>query len=340
MLSTIFAEINMRIHRYLFAALLLTCAATAQQLSQATVDAISKAKESNAQRRFSDTVKTLQSLPKDELKKCFQCNIELALAENNLGQTKIALETSSRSVALANTPLQKSMAHRVKGSKLLSGASEDSKLLTSAEDEFRQSIAADPQATMSRFLLGLTLLKEKRDDEGKQTLGEFMKLEPQNSDLAKYAQKLIAQPRRARERFAPEFEVTTAQGEHFTSAELAGRVVVLDFWATWCPPCRESVPELKDLSRKYANKKFTIISISNDDDQQKWHDYIAKNKMTWPQFYDDGKKVSTLFNVHAFPTYMIIDGDGAIVKELTGLDPTKSVAARLKDTLHQMKELE
>jgi peroxiredoxin len=320
--------------------LMLTSATVAQQPSPRASEAVAKAQESTMRGKFQDAVKILRGLPKDELKNCYQCEIELSVAEGNLGNSKAAVEAANQAIALATTAKQKETAHRVRGSALLGAAASDSKFLAAAETEFRQALESDPESQTAKFLLGTTLLKEKRDAEGITVLKTYLESHPDDFKMAAYAQRLIEQPRRARERFAPDFEVTTAQGQHFTSKELAGKVVVLDFWATWCPPCRESVPELRDLSQKYADKKFVIISISNDDDQKQWSDFIAKKQMTWPQYFDDGKRVSSLFNVHSFPTYMVIDGEGAIVTELVGLDERQRVAARLKETLRQMKELE
>jgi peroxiredoxin/HPt (histidine-containing phosphotransfer) domain-containing protein len=329
----------MRRYLHFFVALLLTSAGNAQQPSSHASEILAKAQESTTQGHFQDSVKLLRSLPKDELKTCFRCEIELAVAEGKLANSKASLEAANQALALASTAQQKETAHRVKGSALL-GAASDSKSLAAAESEFRQALESDPDSQVAKFMLGNTLLREKRDPEGIAVLKAYLESHPDDFKLAAFAERLIEQPRRARERFAPEFEVTTAQGQHFTSKDLAGKVVVLDFWATWCPPCRESVPELRDLSHKYAEKKFVIISISNDDDQKQWSDFIAKKQMTWPQYFDDGKRVSSLFNVHSFPTYMVIDGEGAIVSELVGLDERQRVAARLKDTLKQMKELE
>jgi peroxiredoxin len=330
-------------HQYLrsfVVTLLLTSAGIAQQPSSRSNEILVKAQESTTRGHYQDSVKLLRSLPKDELKNCFPCEIELAVAEGNLGNSKASIEAASQALALASTAQQKETAHRVKGSALLGLAASDSKSLAAAESEFRQALESDPDSQIAKFMLGNTLLKEKRDSEGTAVLKTYLESHPDDFKMADFAQRLIEQPRRARERFAPEFEVTTAQGQHFTSKDLAGKVVVLDFWATWCPPCRESVPELRDLSHKYADKKFVIISISNDDDQKQWSDFIAKKQMTWPQYFDEDKRVSSLFNVHSFPTYMVIDGEGAIVTELVGLDERQRVAARLKDTLRQMKELE
>jgi thiol-disulfide isomerase/thioredoxin len=319
---------------------MLIAVVAAQEPSPAVRDAVAKAQKNNHEKHYQDAIKVLRGLPKDEMKNCYDCAIEMAFAQSLLGDVKDAIESSNRAIVLATTTQQKAEAHRIKGSALTNGAAQNPKFLPAAEAEFRQALEIDPKSDLAELMLGTALLKESRDPEGIAELKRCLEIAPANSPLRPIAQSMIDQPRRARFRFAPEFEVTTAQGEHLSLKQLAGHVVVLDFWATWCAPCRASVPEIKELSRKYSDKKLVIISISNDQNKEQWQDFIAKKQMTWPQFYDQDRKVSKLFNVNAFPTYMIIDGDGAIVKELIDFDPQHSLVARLRDTLHEMKELE
>jgi thiol-disulfide isomerase/thioredoxin len=121
---------------------------------------------------------------------------------------------------------------------------------------------------------------------------------------------------------------------------MAGKIVVLDFWATWCPSCRESVGELKELTRKYRSDKVVVISISANEDEAAWRDFIAKKKMEWAQYRDADSKVRKSFGIHAFPTYLVIDGDGIIKQRIVGMDPRESVVYRLKSTLAAMPQLE
>ena len=130
------------------------------------------------------------------------------------------------------------------------------------------------------------------------------------------------------------------QGQQLSLQQLAGRVLVMDFWATWCPPCRESVPELKELTRKYPTEKLVLISVSADKDENAWRDFVAKKKMDWAQYRDSDHKILEAFGIHGFPTYLVIDGDGVIKERITGLNPQETVVHRLKATLGQMPQLE
>ncbi len=334
--------------RRLFALLAISlCFASTSFTQQATTaadpavtGAVTRAREANLQNRPQDAIKILRSLPKEQLNQCFDCNVALAVALSNTNKQVEAADAATHAISLAGDPTQRSLSLRLRGSIYAATQPLTPQVLSNAETDFRSSLELNPKDDTARYLLGYTLLRENRDADGKQVLTEFLNTSPADSQLHKAAELLVAQPRRARERFAPNFDVTTAQGEHLSLAALKGKVVVLDFWATWCPPCRESVPELKELSHKYSRDKLVLLSISADDDHDQWQKFVARKQMDWPQYFDEGHQVAKLFDVHAFPTYMIIDGDGAIVKELSGLDPRQTVAARIKDQLKTMKELE
>ncbi len=153
-----------------------------------------------------------------------------------------------------------------------------------------------------------------------------------SADLAQRAQQMLADPRRGREEFAPDFQAVTLQGQPVALKQFAGKILVLDFWATWCPPCRASVPELKELVRKYPDR-VALLSVSGDKDDAAWQDFVAKKQMTWLQVRDADHHMGKLFQVNAFPTYLVIDGDGILQKRIVGLNPQESVVHKLKALL-------
>lgn len=215
----------------------------------------------------------------------------------------------------------------------------DSKKLTEAETEFRTAVQEDANVPVYHLNLGIALLKESRDDEGLREVKAYLALAPQGS-YSDFARKLIANPDRARKDYAPDFRLTTLQGQVLSLDQLAGRVVVLDFWATWCHPCVESVPDLKDLSKKYAGQGLVLISVSADEKEEAWREFIEKKKMDWPQYWDSQGQVARMFGVHAFPTYIVIDDKGIIQQRLVGENPQQSVASRLRDALAVLPQLQ
>lgn len=99
--------------------------------------------------------------------------------------------------------------------------------------------------------------------------------------------------------------------------DLQGKVVLLDFWPTWCEPCREALRHIREVAKKFQGQPLVILTVSLDSDEQKWKDFIAKNEMTWPQYRNGGFKgsVAKLLAVTAIPHTFMIDTDGVLQKE-------------------------
>jgi len=107
--------------------------------------------------------------------------------------------------------------------------------------------------------------------------------------------------------------------------------VLLDFWGTWCPPCVASVPDLRNLYKRYANEpSFVFISISSDGDEGVWQQFTEKNKMVWPQYRDQDRRILRAFGVRAFPSYILIDHEGIVRRMLTGWQPPTSLDEMVK----------
>jgi len=312
---------------------------SAQQYGQQTEEALDRARKASAAGKYGDAVKEYKQASKLEHGSCFTCYLGLASAYAQVGDVSHADDNAVKAVGLAKTAKEKSLAHATKGSVLMRFGSEDAKRFAAAETEFRQALSTENTNAEVRFELGVCLLKQKKDEEGVRELKAVVSTSP-NPTFVRQAELLITNPRRAREWFAPEFTASTLQGQKLSLHELSGKIVVLDFWATWCPPCRESLPEIKDLLKKYSREKLAVISISGDDDEAAWKDFVAKKNMDWPQVLGkQNRQIEEAFGVHAFPTYIVIDAEGVVRQRIVGLNPTQSVAYRLKDTLKGMKEL-
>jgi thiol-disulfide isomerase/thioredoxin len=133
------------------------------------------------------------------------------------------------------------------------------------------------------------------------------------------ARRFIASPIRAREPFAPDFNLRTHESETITNASLRGKVVLLDFWGTWCGPCRASVPMMIDIKKRFAGKNVKIIGISSDDDEDVWNAFIESKRMDWSEYIDLSGRVLQAFKVESFPTYMVLDKDGVVRYRQSGL---------------------
>ncbi|MGH9143570.1 MAG: TlpA family protein disulfide reductase [Vicinamibacterales bacterium] len=120
----------------------------------------------------------------------------------------------------------------------------------------------------------------------------------------------MANPRRARENYAPDFDVQIADGRQVTLESLHGRVALLDFWGTWCPPCVRAVPSLRKLAKAHAADAFVILSVSSDKDPKAWSAFTDKNGMVWPQYWDSNGRMQRTFGVKVFPTSVLLDREG------------------------------
>ncbi len=138
---------------------------------------------------------------------------------------------------------------------------------------------------------------------------------------------------------APDFEVIGLNGEKLSLEKYRGQVVLLDFWATWCAPCIAEMPHVKKTYQKYKDQDFEIISISLDQAVQPLEEYIKKEGLAWPQFLDDGRKISKLYNVSAIPSTFLINGDGVVRKtNLRGSALETAVAELVKENLAKQVE--
>jgi peroxiredoxin len=270
---------------------------------------------------------------------CVECYLGLAVAYTHLGDLGNALDSCDRAGAAASDNSNKATAHVLKGKALLTIGKPDAKGLSQAEQEFRTAIELEGENPALHLDLAIALLRQSKDDQAREELQRCIALNP-GPAIAQRAQTLLADPRRGREEFAPAFQVTTLQGEELALNQMTGKIVVLDFWATWCPPCRESVGELKELSRKYSSDKVVLMSISADENDAAWREFVAKKKMEWPQYRDADGNLRRSFGIHSFPTYMVIDGDGIIKQRIVGMNPRETVVHRLKATLAAMPQLE
>jgi peroxiredoxin len=297
--------------------------------------------------KYKEAIEALKKANKLQGDACAECYLLLGVAYYRTGELAQCEENCDKAMAMAGDDVGRAAAHNLKGNAVFSVAGTDSNKMKGSEAEFRSAVQLDPKNAVYRLSLAKALLrqskdskdKEDKEDEAKQELQACLGLDP-DEQIAHQARLILADPRRGREEFAPEFEVNTLQGQQISLKQLAGRVVVMDFWATWCEPCRASVSELKELTKKYPAEKLVLISVSADKDDGAWREFVAKKKMDWAQYRDADRKIMNAFGVRSFPTYLVIDGDGLIKERFTGFNPQESVVHRLKASLGQMPQLE
>jgi peroxiredoxin len=117
-----------------------------------------------------------------------------------------------------------------------------------------------------------------------------------------------------RKREHPDFTLTDIFGKTWTFSELRGKVVLVNFWATWCPPCRKEMPDLEALYKRFSAKGFVVLGIS-DEEATKVAPFIRERKVSFPVLLDPGRKVNAMFVVEGIPKSFVYDREGKLVAQ-------------------------
>jgi thiol-disulfide isomerase/thioredoxin len=123
---------------------------------------------------------------------------------------------------------------------------------------------------------------------------------------------------------APDFEIKNEQGKSTSLNALKGQVVYLDFWASWCGPCRQSFPWMNNLQSKYASKGFQVIAVNVDAKQEDAKKFLAQVQGNFKIVYDSNGLTPKLYGVKGMPTSYLIDKNGRVVFEHQGFNQSKT----------------
>ncbi len=308
----------------LFLALFASLTLAAQESSDPVAQALSQGDLYSSKRKYELALDAYHKADKLSHHSSAPCYLKIASAERKLGDFSSALDDAKKAVKVAGEDKSVAVrAHLLRASLLsqMAGKSTDKKL-KEAEDEIHQALAQDSGNAVAHYNLGFVLLRQERDPEGIAEMNAFLAMPGADSETVAEARRIVANPLRARAPFAPDFSFTTRQNQDLSNAALRGKVVLMDFWGTWCPPCRESIPILRNLNKKYAGKPFQLVSVSSDDDEDVWKTYIQAEHMDWAQYIDLPGDVLQAFKVESFPTFIVLDKDGVVRFRQSGEGPT------------------
>ena len=111
---------------------------------------------------------------------------------------------------------------------------------------------------------------------------------------------------------APDFALKSSTGENLRLSEYRGDVVMVNFWATWCGPCRQEMPLLDELYNRYQRVGFNLLGVNIDDDSRRAMQMVEELGVNFPVLFDARKEVSKLYDVDAMPVTVIIDRQGTV----------------------------
>lgn len=118
---------------------------------------------------------------------------------------------------------------------------------------------------------------------------------------------------------APEFALKNIRGSYVSITALRGKVIVLNFWASWCPPCRNEMPELETLYIRYRGRGLEVLAVSTDTSESSLREYLSEHPLSFRVLYDKDSSVSKeLYGVFSIPTSFLIDRDGMVVRKFYG----------------------
>ena len=129
----------------------------------------------------------------------------------------------------------------------------------------------------------------------------------------------------------PDFDEKDLEGKALSIGKYKGKVVLVDFWATWCVPCVMDLPEVSKVYDKFHDKGFEIVGISLDEDKAKLEQFVKQRKMPWPQFFDGKRwenKLATKYGVQSTPSGYLIDRHGKIIMALSHADGLEAAVAK------------
>ncbi len=117
---------------------------------------------------------------------------------------------------------------------------------------------------------------------------------------------------------APNFMLRSDTGQVVALGDYRGRVVVLNFWATWCPPCIEEMPSLNRLQERYADQGLQVLAVSVDEDAESYEKFLSQNKITFLTLRDPGRRVSLDYGTIKLPETYIVGRDGRLLNKIIG----------------------
>jgi peroxiredoxin len=334
----------------LFSACLLTPPALAPALAQEKIGgpASEKAQKSYKeaeqylyQRDYPSALDSFKKADKQDAGRCRECQKQMIKYGTELGDWKTAELAAEEETAEAQGDKETAIAHYQFALVLMNEGQQKHKdeIYSRAHEEITKALAAVANFPEAIFLDGRILAQLKQDDAAKARFEQYAKMRPADDPNRQRALRYVANPELARARMAPAFAVVTLDGQHVSMDDLRGKVVLMDFWATWCGPCREALPRIREMAKKFQGQPLVILSVSLDSDEQKWKEFVATNGMTWPQYRDGGftSPIAKMFGVNAIPHTFTIDADGVLQEEHIG---DASIEGKIKKLLAHAREMQ
>lgn len=200
------------------------------------------------------------------------------------------------------------------------------------EKIFKKQFIEENQTSYYSLSLLYDMIRHSFDEE-EYVNSMVIELSPELKSTHLY-QKIQDKLRFKKGRKLPDYKLFNPQDEKHTLYPFQGKIILVDFWASWCGPCRKLNPHLREMYDLYHSKGFEIISVSLDTDKQRWIKAIEQDNMTWKNLSDlkgmDG--IGKEFAITGIPLSFLVDSNGTILLKVSGLDET-TLSTKLKELL-------
>ena len=206
-------------------------------------------------------------------------------------------------------------------------------------DSIRRSYVADfvkahSRSVMSAYIISRTLLIQPKAEVVEPVYNSLDSSVKQTKLGKVIAEVIEAAKKTAVGQIAPDFMMNDRDGKPVALSSFRGKVIFLDFWSSWCGPCRKENPNIVAAYAKFHSPKFDILGVSLDKNKDKWEEAIAKDKLTWNHVSDLkgwGNAAGKLYGIRAIPANLLLDKNGKILaRNLYGSDLDKKLAEVLK----------
>lgn len=287
-------------------------------------------------------IDTYRKANKEDGGHCFDCLRSAYTLAMGIGDFRTARAAVEEGMAGAQNDAERAMTHFWLGMAWQREGVQGKKDKDFVEscNEFKATLALDPLFTAAHFSYGVSLANLHQDDDARSQFNAFLKQDKELLTLHPRALRFAEHVDLARGRIAPAFSITTLDGQQISLDSLAGKIVLIDFWATWCGPCVEALPHLLKIVQQFQGQPFVALSVSVDENEETWKKFVAAHNMTWLQYHDgsSGISLAALFGVHQVPATFSIDADGIL--ENQNLVGDEKIDDKLKKLIAQSVEMQ
>ncbi len=293
---------------------------------------------------------------------CLPCQEQMVRIGLVIKDWKAVEDGASGMAPEVHEPKQQAVAHYYLGLALLNEGNDNHQndLFTHAHEEFSKASSLYPQLADALFEDGRALAQLHKDDEGKAEFQKYVAMTSEGGFKHRRALQFISKPELARANLVPEFAIVTADGRRLSPRDLAGKVALVYFWGSSCETCERAFPRLREITKKFENQPFVLVSVSIDYNPAIWRSYIEKNSVPGLQYIDgfDGQLAQALgvevhFNTNAenpvagvwqsssgmkedVPKIFTIDADGVLQVDKV----SDSLDARLQEMVARAEKSE